>query len=47
MRAPEPQEQRGLVTEVVVPVVQSAISGGVGAVVANQISRPKEPPQEK
>jgi hypothetical protein len=41
-------EQKGLVTDVVVPIAQAAVAGGVGAAVANQLGKPKgEPPKDK
>lgn len=41
-----PQEQRGLIIDVVVPVAQSAISGGVGAVVGSKLGNKPTPPQQ-
>jgi hypothetical protein len=35
-------EQRGVVTDVVVPLAQAAVGGAVGAVVAGAINKPKD-----
>jgi hypothetical protein len=37
-------EQRGLVTDVVVPVASNIVAGGVGGYVSGRVSRPKPPP---
>jgi hypothetical protein len=41
---PEQGEKRGLVTDVVVPIAQSGVSGAVGAAVANKLGGRKQPP---
>jgi hypothetical protein len=39
-------EQKGLVTDVIVPLAQAATAGGVNAIVTNHLAKPKEPPKE-
>jgi hypothetical protein len=39
---PPKGEQKGLVTDVIVPLGQAAVAGGVGAAVANQLGKPKD-----
>jgi hypothetical protein len=41
---PDQAEQRGLVTDVVVPIAQSVVSGAAGAVVGNKLGGKKQPP---
>jgi hypothetical protein len=41
-KTPEKIEKHGVVTEVVVPIVQSGVAGATGAAVANAISKPKK-----
>jgi hypothetical protein len=41
---PEHVEKRGLMTDVVVPIAQSAVGGAVGAVVGSKLSGQKPPP---
>jgi hypothetical protein len=43
----QPLEQRGIVQDVVVPIVSSGVAGATGAIVANAISKPKDPPKDK
>jgi hypothetical protein len=35
-------EQKGLVTDVLLPIAQAALAGGVGVAVANQLGKPKD-----
>lgn len=37
-----PIEQKGVVTDVVVPIVSSGVAGATGAAVANALSKPKK-----
>ena len=41
---PDRVEQRGVVSEVVVPIAQSVVSGAAGAAVANKLGGQKQPP---
>jgi hypothetical protein len=40
-------EQKGLVQDVVVPVVQAGVSGAVGGYVGSKFGQGKNPPPEK
>jgi hypothetical protein len=42
-----PHEEKGLITDVVVPLAQAAVGGAVGAAVAGHVARPKDPPKDK
>jgi hypothetical protein len=37
-------EERGVVTDVIVPLAQAGVAGAVGAAVNNHLSKPKDPP---
>lgn len=39
---PAPPEQRGVVTDVVVPLAQSVVSGAVGAYVGSKVGKGKQ-----
>ena len=47
MLRPPAEEQKGLVTDVVVPLAQSGVGGAVGAWVGHQVAKPKNPPEQK
>lgn len=37
-------EERGVVTDVIVPLAQAGVAGAVGAVVNNHLNKPNDPP---
>lgn len=41
-RSEEKIEERGVISEVVVPLAQSGVGGAVAAVVGNHLSKPKD-----
>ena len=44
---PEQVEQRGLVQDVVVPVIASGVGGAVSAAVSNAVNKPKDGPKDE
>lgn len=37
-------EERGVVTDVIVPLAQAGVGGAVSAAIGNHLSKPKDPP---